>query len=240
MCYGKSLTAEQKKLEQEMRRPMKIADLYEPYFHANGFDFPTVYIITQETAEVISPAHWALLPDNTNRDLFELRKQFGNNTLNARVENLFTSHLWKEPAQERRCLVLATGFFEPHWEGNNCTTRFCYQKDQQPFAFAGLYNRHGEDDDQSVYTTTIITQDANPYFAEVHNKAKRMPTVLAPAAYEVWLRPDAMTKQQVHELLIEGFTKTPFYNHTVGVKKINGSSNHAGVLDPIPVQGSLF
>jgi putative SOS response-associated peptidase YedK len=240
MCYGKSLTAEQKKLEQEMRRPMKIADLYEPYYHANGFDFPMVYIITQQTSGVIVPAYWALLPNNTDSDLFELRKKFGNNTLNARIENLFTSNLWREPAQERRCLVLATGFFEPHWEGDICTNRFCYQKDQKLFAFAGLYNSHSDDFDQPLYTTTIITQDANPYFAEVHNKAKRMPTVLSPDVYDDWLRPDSLTKSQINGLLMDGFTKADYYNHTVGIKKINGSSNHAGVLESIAVQGSLF
>lgn len=240
MCYGKSLTYEEKRIEREMNRPMKIADLYEPYFHINGFDFPMVYIITQHTSGVISPAYWGMIPDNEEGDLFELRKKFGKNTLNARVEQLFTSNLWKEPAQQRRCLVLATGFFEPHWEGDLHTTRFCYQKDQKVFAFAGLYNDHSDDYDQPLYTTTIITQDANPYFAEVHNKAERMPTVLSPDLYDEWLRPDSLTKSQINEILIDGFTKEQFYDHTVGVRKINGTTNHSGVLDPVAEQGKLF
>jgi len=240
MCYGKSLTIEEKRLEREMRRPMKIKDLYEPYYHINGFDFPMVYIVTQEEPDVISPARWALLPNNEEGDLMELRKKNGHNTLNARVENLFTSNLWREPTLQRRCLVLATGFFEPHWENDICTTRFCYQKDQKVFAFAGLYNNHNEGLEDPVYTTTIITQDANPYFAEVHNKAKRMPTVLEPGLYDEWLNPSIFAKSQIKELVIDGFAKAEFYNHTVGVRKIGGTTNHSKVLDPIEVQGTLF
>ena len=102
-----------------------------------------------------------------------------SNTLNARSESIFEKPSYKESAHEKRCLILADGFYEPHHENGKAIPYFCFQPSKEYpegdlFLFAGLYN---ELDDSSL-TTTILTTEANNFFAEVHNKKKRMPLIL--------------------------------------------------------------
>ena len=64
------------------------------------------------------------------------------------------------------------------------------------FLFAGLYN---ELDDNSL-TTTILTTEANDFFAEIHNQKKRMPLILDENYMEDWLDEKTST-QSINELM---------------------------------------
>jgi len=132
------------------------------------------------------PAVWPLIP------LWAKGKVSKYSTANARMESLSTTrsyqHAWK---QNQRCLVPATGFYE--WqivEG---------QKNKQPyniilkntpvFAMAGLWeNSLNPDTNQSVNSFTIITTEANPLMARIHNSKKRMPVIVEPREYANWLK----------------------------------------------------
>ena len=76
--------------------------------------------------------------------------------------------------------------------------------------FAGLYNEFDDD----LFTTTIITIEANEFFSEVHNKKKRMPLVLAEDLYDDWLD-EGINSQTLNELMAFGFTSNEFKAHPV-------------------------
>jgi putative SOS response-associated peptidase YedK len=56
----------------------------------------------------------------------------------------------------------------------------------RPFAFAGIWTARKIGDDEWEKSLAIITADASPTLKRIHN---RMPVVLHPANYSVWLDP---------------------------------------------------
>lgn len=61
---------------------------------------------------------------------------------------------------QRRCLIAADRFYEWRGPDGHKTPHWISRVDEEPFAFAGLWETWGEDDDK-LRTTTIITTDAN-------------------------------------------------------------------------------
>lgn len=97
------------------------------------------------------------------------------------IEKHTEAKSYKEPILKRRCLILADGFFEPHYPNDNfkAKPKYCYLEGRKLFTFAEVYYLYSPD----YYSVSLITTEANPFFEEVHNKKKRMPLVLD-ASYE--------------------------------------------------------
>ena len=123
---------------------------------------------------------------------------------------------YKDSVAEKRCLILADGFFEPHHENGQAIPYFCSQPSKaypegDLFLFAGLYTELND----NTLTTTILTTEANPFFMEVHNKGKRMPLILDNMLLEDWLD-DGLNTQSINELMATGFTNNSFKAHCAG------------------------
>lgn len=236
MCYSTALRKQRKIIEERLRRQIpvnfQIPIEYDPYYHLNGFTHGKLQIIKMDEPDKIYPATWGLVPSWATHNVGEFRKK--SNTLNARSESIFEKASYKESAEEKRCLILADGFYEPHHKNGISIPHFCYQPSQEHpegdlFLFAGLYN---ELDDDSL-TTTILTTEANTFFAEVHNKQKRMPLVLDPNSIEDWLD-DGMNTQQLNEIMSVGFTREKFKAHPVSrdLYKKGVDTNKPYIIEP--------
>jgi putative SOS response-associated peptidase YedK len=217
MCYSTALRKQkeeiQKKLRDSLNATIGINSQYEPYFHLNGFTHGNLQIIKMDSIDRIVPASWGLIPDWAKNNPESFRKK--SNTLNARGESIFDKSSYKKSAQAKRCLILADGFFEPHHQNGKPIPHFCYQPSKEfpngdLFLFAGLYN----DLDVELYTATILTVEANAFFAEIHNKKKRMPLVIDEQYYKDWLDAD-MSATMVNELIATSFTNKEFKAHPV-------------------------
>jgi putative SOS response-associated peptidase YedK len=70
-------------------------------------------------------------------------------------------------------------------------------EDGSPFAFAGLWEscgKHGEE----IRSCTILTTNANDRVREIHY---RMPVILPPKNYDLWLDPDVLKAEPLLNLL---------------------------------------
>ncbi|WP_242131339.1 SOS response-associated peptidase [Aestuariivivens marinum] len=243
MCYSTSLRKKREQIEQRLlsnlgatfEYPLE----YNPYYHLNGFTHGNLYIIKMDEPESIYPASWGLVPGWGVHDPESFWKK--SNTLNARSEGIFEKPSFKDSAEDKRCLILADGFFEPHHENGVSIPYFCYQPsiefpEGDLFLFAGLYNEL----DDELFTTTILTVEANPFFAEIHNKRKRMPLVLADDLYEDWLD-DGLNQPQLNELMAYGFTANEFKAHPVtrDLYKKGIDTNTPEFVTPVD-KGTLF
>ncbi|MGB3606265.1 MAG: SOS response-associated peptidase [Psychroserpens sp.] len=217
MCYATALRKPkeviQKKLFNSFNAHFAINEEYQPTYHLNGFTHGNLQIIPMDNSSKIFPASWGLIPDWAMTNPAAFRKK--SNTLNARGESIFEKNSFRKSAQDKRCLILSDGFFESHHENNVSIPYFCYQpsktfKKGDLFLFAGLYTEL----DHNLYSATILTVEANPFFAEVHNRKKRMPLVLNPNYYKDWLDHD-MGEPMVKELIASGFTSQEFNAHPV-------------------------
>ncbi|WP_165929535.1 SOS response-associated peptidase [Pseudocnuella soli] len=182
---------------------------FEPVYHANGFDFPLMPVMTGAEPNKVQAYRWGLIPSwtGTLADADKLRTQ----TLNARGETIFTKPAYRSSVQQR-CLVLADGFFEWMEFGKKKYPHLVQLKDESVFAFAGLYSHWTDKETGEVLRSfTIITTDANPLMARIHNTKQRMPVVLPQALWNEWLQPE-LTKEQIaaqlrpiDDSIMEGF-----------------------------------
>lgn len=112
----------------------------------------------------------------------------GNRMINARAETVAEKPSYRNAYKKRRCLILASGFYEWRKEADVKTPYFITTEDDTPFAFAGLWERwDSKDTDESLQTTTIITADANKFMESLHH---RMPIILQVESADRWLAGD--------------------------------------------------
>jgi putative SOS response-associated peptidase YedK len=115
-------------------------------------------------------------------------QKLGLKLINARSETAAEKPAFRDAFARRRCLVLADGFYE--WEKRpDGTTQAWWvtHPDERPFAFAGLWATwRGRPDVEPLRTCTIVTTQASPALAHIHD---RMPVILPPDAEDAWLDP---------------------------------------------------
>ena len=113
MCYSTSLRKPIKKIEEKLREPFnatfEVSVEYQPYYHLNGFTHANLQIIKMDDTENIVPASWGLIPQWAMHDPTGFRKK--SNTLNARSESIFDKASFRDSASDKRCLILADGFY---------------------------------------------------------------------------------------------------------------------------------
>jgi putative SOS response-associated peptidase YedK len=112
----------------------------------------------------------------------------GNGMINARAETVAEKPAFRAAYRRRRCLVLADGFYEWHREGSVKIPYFISLASEDPFAFAGLWERwRNQETGESLQTATLLTTQANDFLAKLHH---RMPVILDAERVERWLAGD--------------------------------------------------
>jgi putative SOS response-associated peptidase YedK len=136
---------------------------------------------------------WGLIPS------WAKDPSIGARMINARAETLAEKPAFRSAFRKRRCLVAADGFYE--WQKRGVGPKQPYRiarRDGGPFAFAGLWERWRDPaEGRDVESCTIVTTGANELLSPIHH---RMPVILAPASYGLWLDPGAEL-DRVQELL---------------------------------------
>src|SRR5690349_14808664 len=109
-----------------------------PHFHEAGFDFQNSPVLTKDGFGYFT---WGLIPWFTKSLDDALIKRV--HTLNCISEEMFDKPSFRDAVKDgRRCLVPATGYFEPHWndkKGKDKSAYYIHLKDQRIFSFAGLW-----------------------------------------------------------------------------------------------------
>lgn len=104
--------------------------------------------------------------------------------INARAETVSTKPSYRDSFQNRRCLVLADGFFEWQGEGKYRRPMLIRRRDGRPYAFAGLWDRWTAADGSALFSCTILTTSANELVRSIHD---RMPVMLNARHRVGWL-----------------------------------------------------
>lgn len=142
---------------------------------------------------VLRMMRWGLIPG------WAKDPTIGARMINARSETLAEKPAFRNAFKRRRCLIVADGFYEWQKRAGGKLPMFITLKDRQPFGFAGLYEIWTEPESGASLTTcTIITGPANELVAPIHD---RMPIILPPEAYDLWLDPLETNTSRLAELL---------------------------------------
>ena len=127
---------------------------------------------------------WGLVPNWAA----EINPKFS--MINARAETLSEKPAYRGLLAQKRCLIIADSFYEWKKNGKSREPYRIMMKDEDLFAFAGLWDCRQRDGNE-LYSCTIITAPADDPVREIHD---RMPVILPADREEEWLKaPD--TKQ---------------------------------------------
>lgn len=120
--------------------------------------------------------------------------------INARCESVDEKPSFRAAFKRRRCLMPADGFYEWHRpdEGPKTPFNIC-RADDGLFAMAGIWETWIGPDGSELESCALITTHANDLMAPIHH---RMPVILEPADWSVWLGADESGAASLKELLV--------------------------------------
>ncbi len=124
--------------------------------------------------------------------------KIGNRLINARSDTVAAKPSFRAAFKKRRCLILADGFYEWKQGGEKKVPYHLRMKDGKPFAFAGLWE-HWRRDEKAIDSCTILTTEANAVLAPLHD---RMPVILRPRDFALWLDPSPKDPGLLQEMLV--------------------------------------
>jgi len=134
-------------------------------------------VLSGEENRRLVQMRWGFLPD------WYKTENAGPLLINARAETIAEKPAFRAAARERRCLIVATGFYE--WTKTAAGDRlpwYIYRRDGAPIAFAGIWQDWNKEEPRP--TCAIVTTAANTALAAIH---KRMPLILEPDDWPLWL-----------------------------------------------------
>ncbi|MEA5563916.1 SOS response-associated peptidase [Anabaena sp. UHCC 0399] len=189
-------------------------------------------------------------PEVNQRELQQLRwglipswakdSSIGSKLINARSETVAEKPSFRSAFKHRRCLVVADGFYE--WQKQQGTKQPFYfrLRDGQPFGFAGLWEKWSSPTQEEIISCTILTTAANELLQPIHD---RMPVIIDPKDYDLWLDPEVQTPQPLQSLLspyptaamtaypVSKLVNSPKHNSPECIIPVNEQNTHPNQLN---------
>jgi putative SOS response-associated peptidase YedK len=153
----------------------------------------------------------------------------GNRLINARAETVATKPAFRRAFREYRCLILADGFYEWQRQGRHKQPFHIRMSDGRPFAFAGLWEHWDAPDGSPVESCTIITTTPNDLIGQIHN---RMPVILAPEDYDLWLDPSMQEVERLPSVL-PPYPSEEMTAYPVSTRVNNPANDSPECLEPV-------
>jgi putative SOS response-associated peptidase YedK len=208
MCGRYTVTVNPEELAQHFDVTVPVD--FSPRFNAA----PTqqLPVILNEDPKQFEMLRWGLVPSWS--------KAIDNkySMINARSETLTEKPSFKKALERRRCLVPADSFYEWKKLDDGKQPMRITLKDEEPFAFAGLWDTWKSPDGEIIRSFTIITTEANELMKPIHD---RMPVILSREAEKRWL--DEQTDLDKLTKLLKPFDPDKMKAYPVS-KRVNGAN----------------
>ncbi|MBO3274116.1 SOS response-associated peptidase [Pseudomonas schmalbachii] len=189
---------------------------------------PMVVLNDQAEQEVV-PARWGLIPT------WWKQAKPPSLSFNARSEEAATKPMWRQAIRTHRCLMPAAGWYEwnEHEQVRNRAGRRVNQPyyhhaiDDQVLAIAGLWSSWIGPDGQDVLSCALLTRDSAGPVAAIHH---RMPVILAPEQWSLWLSPST-PPEQVHSAIALSRTNFDAYRVSTDVGDVRNQGEQ--LIEPV-------
>lgn len=206
---------------------LKEAPAFEPRYNiAPSQEVATVRV--EEGKRNLAFLRWGLIP------YWADDPKIGYRSINARAETVHKSPAFRAAFRKRRCIIPAGGFYEWLTEGKEKQPFYIYRRDGKPMAFAGLWERwHDEETSRDIESCTILTTEANELVGRLHN---RMPVILEPDTFVLWLDPEEQKGDVLKALLHPADSETlTMYPVSTFVNKSTNEGKRC--IEPVKEQG---
>jgi putative SOS response-associated peptidase YedK len=183
----------------------------------------------------MAEVHWGFLPTWAKDERAKPQP------INARIETVATSGMFKRAFATARCLVPALGYYEWVVTPTGKQPHFIHDPDSA-LAMAGVVSawadrtKDQDDPDRWHLSMAVITRDAHVAPGEVHD---RMPACLTPDAYEAWLGDGLGPDELVALLDRESLEVAHALDHYEVSRDANSVRNNGPqLIQPLPQPGS--
>ncbi|HEX8397659.1 MAG TPA: SOS response-associated peptidase [Pyrinomonadaceae bacterium] len=194
MCGRFSLGASDAEILAEFKAAREQAEEHQKRF--NIAPSQIIAAVRQiESERILSGLKWGLIPN------WAKSADIGNKLINARAETITEKPSYKNAFRSRRCLIPVSGFYEWQRTGDKGAKQpfYFYLKDKPVFGFAGLWESWTDKESgEEIESCTIITTEANEVLEPVHD---RMPVIIKPEDYELWLDEKVKDTGKLEKLL---------------------------------------
>jgi putative SOS response-associated peptidase YedK len=187
----------------------------------------------KEPVRKLSLCRWGLIPS------WAADPSRAARMVNARAESAAAKPAFRDAFKFRRCLIPADGFYE--WQRTGKIKQpYCFEVNEgELFAFAGLWERWKDPHGSWVKTCAILTTTPNAVTATVHD---RMPVILGPDSYDLWLDP-GMTDVAAASELLKPYDARRMQRYAVSTRVnqvANDDKSCAAPVELAPRQNRLF
>ncbi len=200
---------------------------------------PTQQVLTvrkeqDEKVRQLTTMRWGLIPS------WAKDRSIGTQTLNARSETVTTKPAFRDSILRKRCLIPADGFYE--WRKMGSVKQpYCFEVGEgDVFALAGLWDEWKSPEGQIIESCTILTTTPNSLVGDIHD---RMPVIVPPDKYGLWLDPDVNDFEAIRDIL-KPHDANVMRRYPVSRKLNDSKIDDAGSASPVtletPTQERLF
>ncbi len=154
----------------------------------------TILRTVEQEEKQLRMLHWGLIPS------WATDAKIAAKLINARAETVSIKSAFRSAFRQRRCLVLADGFYEWQQDDSSRIKQPFYFRfnDEHPFALAGLWESWQDVTGKIIESCTILTTEANELVRSIHH---RMPVILNPNDYDLWLDPGVKKSEFLQNIL---------------------------------------
>ena len=185
----------------------------------------------------LDPLRWGLVP-HWAKDM-----KLGASLTNARAETIAAKPAFRDAFARRRCLVPVDGFYEWYRPGEGAKQPYAFAHpanaagERPPLVLAGLWEAWRDPAGELLRTITLVTTAANRVMAPIHH---RMPVILAPEDWAVWLGESAGDAAAMMRPCAEGLLDHWPVSSAVGNVRNQGAELPLpqGAALPLPVPAS--
>lgn len=172
-------------------------------------------------------AKWGLIPRGAKDP------RVGARLINARAETVFEQPAFRSAARSRRCLVPTDGFLEWKKVGKRKQPYHARAPDGGVYAMAGIWSTWRSPEGEEIDTCSVITTEPNGPVSKLHD---RMPVILPPEQYDLWLSPEEVAREELSRLLVaapdDALVLVPVSQRVNSVKH-----DDPECLEPVEVEG---
>jgi len=184
------------------------------YNVAPGTDVLIVHASADHGERLGEAAFWGFTPSWLKPD------KRGPRPINARSEGVAGKPMFRNAFAKRRCIFPANGFYEWQALERGKQPWLIRPRDGGLFGFAGIFEP-GNEMTGNRPSCAILTTDANDLMRPIHN---RMPVILEPDNYAVWLDP-AQKQTSVLEKLLRPYEPDDLVAFPVSTRVNNVRNN---------------
>ena len=161
--------------------------------------------------------HWGFKMDGLSQPM-----------INARSETIQEKPLFRQSLKSKRCLILASGFYEWQRDMKPPQTFWFFDKEKPFLVFAGIYQSWTDQNQTKHVRSAMLTTSANEVMRPIHD---RIPVMLNPDQYRHWVHPKTPIDELNFLYKSSNFPSLGYYqvgSHANAVK-----NNDAACIEPI-------